>query len=154
MSKGQYSCTLCGEDHHSGCVNLSCVVGYHNVKSTNPDETEGEVLDWAAQRAGSDEFERGRLEGRSELLKTLRECVKDSHENARGLARFGKDDAWSHDEARCRQWGALIVDSALECCFIADKMRSHNSDMDRFAASMREAKLLLREAEEKGFEGG
>jgi len=33
MSKGKYRCTVCLNDHHSGCVNLVCPVGYHNVKS-------------------------------------------------------------------------------------------------------------------------
>lgn len=33
MSRGRYTCTACGEDHHDGCTNLACIVGWHNCKS-------------------------------------------------------------------------------------------------------------------------
>lgn len=38
MSRGQYTCSVCEADFHGMCVNLACIVGYHNVLSTNPDE--------------------------------------------------------------------------------------------------------------------
>ena len=36
MSRGQYTCSICEADFHDRCVNLACIVGYHNVLSTEP----------------------------------------------------------------------------------------------------------------------
>ncbi len=37
MSRGRYTCRACGCDHHDGCVNLVCVVGWHNCAARGED---------------------------------------------------------------------------------------------------------------------
>lgn len=66
MSKGQYVCHNCGADHHDGCVNLACVVGYHNVLSKTPEEIhKNGIFDPSAENHQR-HYERGMRAGRTQ----------------------------------------------------------------------------------------
>jgi len=88
VSKAQYVCHNCGADHHDGCVNLACVVGYHNVLSKTPGEIhKNRILDPSAENHRS-HYTQGRISGLSEAARHLRDLSGQAyatHKDERAL---------------------------------------------------------------------
>lgn len=100
---------------------------------------------WDKQERGSWQFERGRRAGRQEILEVLQDIIDHTYENSEALLQWPS----SRVEARCREWGAMLLEEALHCVLIADDMRKHNTWFARVKALMGKIEEHLAEDEDE-----
>ena len=96
MSQKKYTCTVCGEGHDHGCINLACPIGFHNVASQDPDVLEGADMSVrgngdALEKTRQQNYELGKVSVLEQLGPDLRqmsgEAFAKGHDNKAKIYR-------------------------------------------------------------------
>ena len=87
----------------------------------------------------SEEYRRGYDAGRAKALEYMRSVAAHTHDNARALSVYGEQGL---NEARCREWGALLIDEIATLFNMDDRERETSIRLERIEELLRLAAEL------------